>query len=68
MSSLFDPEADPSPINRTMCLATRWFDDDPMPHICAMRHGHDGEHGTKPHAVGAGYVTAVNWHNDEEVA
>lgn len=68
MSSLFDPDLEPAPINRTICLALNWLNDDPMPHVCALRWGHDGDHSTKPHAVGAGYVTAVNWHNDEEAA
>lgn len=68
MSSLFDPDAEPAPINRTICLATRWYGDDPMPHVCALRWGHDGNHATKPHPVGGGYVAATNWDNDEEAA
>ena len=68
MSSLFDPDLEPAPIDRTACLATRWYDDDPMPHICALKWGHAGNHATKASAVGAGYVTAINWHNDEEAA
>ena len=67
MSSLFDPDPAPVPrVVRTLCLATRWYDDDPMPHVCALKDGHDGDHGTKPWGGAAGEVGAVWWANDEQ--
>lgn len=59
----------PPPIKREYCLALRWFDDDPMPHVCARQCEHGGKHGTRDWGGSAGNVGMVTWADDErEVA
>ena len=43
MKEDFNPDVHP-PIHRTHCLATAWFDDDPMPAVCCRENGHGGGH------------------------
>lgn len=65
--SLFDTTPFPdAPIRREHCLAIRWFDADPMPHICALGYGHQGDHGTRAFGGMAGAVGSVCWANEDE--
>lgn len=64
--SLFDNPLNDAPIRREFCLHTKWFDDDPMPHVCALGYGHDGNHGTRPFGGPAGYVGVTHWPNEDD--
>lgn len=60
----FDPD-NFAPIRREHCLSLRWFDDDPMPHVCALKYGHTGDHATSTWGGTAGNVGSVSWADDE---
>lgn len=65
MSLFTDPFPD-APIRREYCLALKWFDDDPMPHVCALGYPHEGtDHATRRHVFQVGAVDVVTWANDE---
>lgn len=56
----FNPDAHP-PINRSRCLALKWFDDDPMPSVCKLQPGHSGRH----EAMTQARTVAQAWDDDE---
>lgn len=29
-----------------LCLAIKWFGEDPMPHVCRLKRDHSGDHAT----------------------
>jgi hypothetical protein len=60
----FNPDHD-APIRREYCLSLKWFDDDPMPTVCALKHDHAGDHETRLHRFAVGAVDVITWAKDE---
>lgn len=49
----------------TKCLVTKFFGDDPMPHVCNLGRNHDGDHKTATYFA---QNTPTSWEADDAPA